>query len=209
MDRSIVIEDVRPRTPNAGHFAKAVVGEKITVRAVVFKDGHDQLAGRVLLLAKGRKKPESTCVLTALGNDEWEATLVPHRMGPHRIVVEAWTDRHATWAHKVRTKLNAGQTIDVEIAEGVELLRLSTGDPAVVTALDALTDTAIAACAPGASALAQDVMAACGVPRGGPDVTSSEPQLLWVDRERALFGAWYELFPRSFGGLKGVEPPGT
>ena len=26
-----------------------------------------------------------------------------------------------------------------------------------------------------------------------------------VDRERARFGAWYELFPRSWGGFKGVE----
>src|SRR5437762_4879592 len=100
----LVIEHVRPRTPNPGHFAKAVVGEKVVVRAVVFKDGHDQLAGRVLLLTKGRKKPVSTGVLTPLGNDEWEATLVPDRLGPHRIVVEAWTDRHATWAHKVRAK---------------------------------------------------------------------------------------------------------
>ncbi len=96
-----MIEDVRPRTPTAGHFAKAVVGERVTVRAVVFKDGHDQLTGRVLLLVKGRKRPETAGLLTPRGNDEWEATLVPNRIGAHRIVVEAWTDRHATWAHKV------------------------------------------------------------------------------------------------------------
>src|SRR6516164_3217583 len=129
----LVIEDVRPRTPTPGHFAKAVVGEKITVRAVVFKDGHDQLTGRVLLLSRGRKKPASTGILVSLGNDAWEATLVADRMGPHRIVVEAWTDRHATWAHKVRAKLSAGQSIDVEIAEGVQLLRPSAANPAVMT----------------------------------------------------------------------------
>ena len=34
------------------------------------------------------------------------------------------------------------------------------------------------------------------------DLTRSAPLELWVDRERALFGAWYEMFPRSEGGLK-------
>jgi starch synthase (maltosyl-transferring) len=38
------------------------------------------------------------------------------------------------------------------------------------------------------------------------DLTVSEPVKLWVDRERALVGAWYELFPRSFGGFQGVRP---
>ena len=31
------------------------------------------------------------------------------------------------------------------------------------------------------------------------------PMALEVDRRLARFGAWYELFPRSWGGLKGVE----
>jgi starch synthase (maltosyl-transferring) len=200
----LVIEDVRPRTPTPGHFAKAVVGEKITVRAVVFKDGHDQLTGRVVLLSRGRKKPASTGILSPLGNDAWEATLVADRMGPHRIVVEAWTDRHATWAHKVRAKLSAGQSIEVEIAEGVLLLRAGSAEPAVMTALDALTDATIPVAARVGPALAPDVVAALWSPEGASDLTASEPQPLWVDRERALFGAWYELFPRSFGGLKGT-----
>jgi starch synthase (maltosyl-transferring) len=38
----------------------------------------------------------------------------------------------------------------------------------------------------------------------GLDLTSSDPSPLWVDRERALAGAWYELFPRSEGGLRGA-----
>ena len=29
------------------------------------------------------------------------------------------------------------------------------------------------------------------------DRVPTEPQPLWVDRERARSGAWYELFPRS------------
>ena len=36
-------------------------------------------------------------------------------------------------------------------------------------------------------------------------ITKSETVPLWVDRERALFGAWYEFFPRSEGGLQGAR----
>jgi starch synthase (maltosyl-transferring) len=34
------------------------------------------------------------------------------------------------------------------------------------------------------------------------DLTRTEPLQIWVDRERALFSAWYELFPRSEGGFR-------
>ncbi|MGH9057254.1 MAG: maltotransferase domain-containing protein [Acidimicrobiales bacterium] len=143
MLRRMVIEDVRPRAPSQGRAAKAIVGERVRVTAVMFKDGHDVLAGRALLLAAGANEPEDAAPLRALGNDEWEATLIPSRIGPHHIVIEGWTERPATGA----------------------------ADPAGDTRRD---------------------------------LTRSEPSLLWIDRERALVGAWYELFPRSFGGFKGV-----
>ena len=199
-----MIEDVRPRTPSPGHFAKAVIGETVRVRAAVFKEGHDLLTGRVLLLAKGRKKPESVGELVPLENDEWEAPVVPKRMGPHRIVIEAWTDRHATWAHKVHAKLEAGQPIDVEIAEGLELLHPKATDPVVAKAITALRDTALEPAVRVLPALTPEVADVVRGPEGAADVTASAPQPLWVDRERALFGAWYELFPRSLGGLKGA-----
>ena len=39
----------------------------------------------------------------------------------------------------------------------------------------------------------------------GDDARSTRRCPLEVDRVRARFGAWYELFPRSWGGLQGVE----
>jgi starch synthase (maltosyl-transferring) len=198
----LVIEDLRPRTPSPGHFAKAVVGEAVRVTAVVFKEGHDLLAGRVRLVAKGRRRPESVAELVALGNDEWASVVVPQREGPYWFVVEAWTDRHATWSHKVRAKLDAGQPIAVELLEGQQLLQPAAADPAVEAALRALHDPNLEDAGRVAPALSASVAAALRGPEGADDVTVSPPQPLWVDRELALFGAWYELFPRSFGGLK-------
>ena len=142
MTGRLVVEDIRPRTPGPDRYAKAIVGERVRVTAVAFRDGHDPLAGRVLL-RRGDGTVVCSCELVALGNDEWEGYVVPTGVGPHLLEVQAWTTRHGS----------AGAVLDADTAT---------------------------------------------------DLTTSDPVRLWVDRERALVGAWYELFPRSFGGLSGV-----
>jgi starch synthase (maltosyl-transferring) len=178
------------------------------VRAVVIKEGHDVLAGRALLYCGNRRTPESQAQLMPLGNDEWAAVVVPRHVGLHRIVVEAWTDHYASWAHKARIKLDAGVDVEVEIAEGINMLSPAGGAgspaPAVTAALEALRDETRSPADRMDPAFYPPVAAALEGPEWATDLTASRPQALWVDRERALFGAWYELFPRSFGGFKGV-----
>jgi starch synthase (maltosyl-transferring) len=207
----LVIEDIHPRTPECGYSAKAVVGEAVPVRAAIFKDGHDLLAARVLLFAEGSSRPDQVAPLRPEDNDEWTGVVVPRRLGRHRLVVQAWTDRHATWAHKVRAKLDAGQGIEVELAEGELLLGgvEPGGDAAIAAELAAalalLGDTNRPEAERVSAALAAPVARVLGGPQGAADLTAAAPRLLWVDRERAAVGAWYELFPRSHGGFRGTE----
>ncbi len=199
-----MIDDIRPATPS-GYPAKAVVGESVPVRAVIFREGHDTIAARVALYSAGRQDPEEVSALRPLGDDEWGAAVTPSGVGRHALVVEAWTDRHATWAHKAAVKLDAGQDVSVEIAEGLALLELAEPGPAVEAARCALADAAAPPAQRLAPALGADVAAALADPRRvALDLTAAVPKPLWVDRERALVGAWYELFPRSYGGFKGV-----
>ncbi|MGI8752530.1 MAG: maltotransferase domain-containing protein [Acidimicrobiales bacterium] len=210
MTGRMVIDDIRPATPESGYPAKAVVGEAVPVRAVIFKEGHDILAARALLWAEGRPEPDEVVDLTPGPGDEWEGRLVAVRLGRHRIVIQAWTDRHATWAQKVRAKLEAGVDLGVEIAEGVDLLAAAPPDSAgripvaVSQAWARLTDRTKTPDERLEAALAPAVAAALAGPAIAADVTVSSPRELWVDRERALVGAWYELFPRSYGGFAGV-----
>jgi starch synthase (maltosyl-transferring) len=92
----IVVDDIRPRTPE-GFPAKAVVGEVVRISADVFKDGHDVLAGQVRwwATAKGNGK-WSSAPLHHVGNDRWEAVIEPTTLGSHEFVVEAWTERYAS-----------------------------------------------------------------------------------------------------------------
>ncbi len=190
----IVIEDLRPRTTTGCYPAKAVVGESVPVTVAIYKDGHDILAAQVTLVADdsadlGAAEPVAMALVDE-GRDRWVAVLTPSAMGPHQVIVEAWTDRQATWAHKTEAKLNAGQAIDVEIAEGRALFA-GRDDAALAGLQQGSVAVALATPLPG--------------PEGAADLTTSPPLALWVDRPLALVGAWYELFPRSYGGFKGAE----
>ena len=115
----IVVQDVRPSTPH-GYPAKAVVGQPAPVTANIFKDGHDILAARAVLRRDGQVV--DACALASTGNDEWSGAVAPREIGAHELVVEAWTDRYATWAHKAAIKLGAAQDLSAEVAEVILLV---------------------------------------------------------------------------------------
>ena len=202
----IVVQDLRPATPH-GYPAKAVVGEAVPVRVTIFKDGHDVLAARALLRKSG--EVVDACTLTAAGNDEWSGTVTPAEMGSHELVVQAWTDRYATWAHRAAVKLAARQDVHNEIAEAVALLsewwapdgETPAEDP-VAQALGALRDESVDDAGRINHALSAHVADALAGEKFATDLTIAPAAPLWVDRPAAAVGAWYELFPRSFGGLR-------
>src|SRR4051794_11532101 len=203
----IVIDDVRPRTPHPEHAAKAVVGERVEISADVFRDGHDILAVQVRWrpaangTGKGKSGKWQTVRLQPLANDRWSATIEPTTLGMHEVVIEAWTDRYGTWRHKAEVKLAAGQDIDLELEEGARLMEGRAGLGNVVAALRDASLPVEKRLGPALDDAAEEAMAG---PEGATDLTASDPVPLWVDRERALVGGWYELFPRSEGGFEGT-----
>ncbi|MGH9281489.1 MAG: maltotransferase domain-containing protein, partial [Acidimicrobiales bacterium] len=204
----IVIDDVRPSTPR-GYPAKAVMGESVRVSADIFKDGHDVLAAQVRWRPEGTDKWAAS-PMREIGNDRWEAVVEPTTLGRHELVVEAWTDRYGTWRHKVTTKLAAGQEIAVELEEGARLfedraaLAPDEDRDQFAQVVASLRDEAQGPAQRLAPALTADAAQLVAGPAGAGDITPSEPTPVWVDRERALVGAWYELFPRSEGGFRGT-----
>ncbi len=203
----VVIDDIRPSTPR-GYPAKAVVGEAVRVSADIYKDGHDILAAQVRWSALDGKW--DAVPMREVVNDRWEATVEPTTLGRHELVVEAWTDAYATWRHKVTVKVAASQNVDVELEEAARMFEARLGEVSERdrTSLEAvvrsLRDEAAAVADRLAPALDPSAAELLAGPAGTLDHTVSPAVPLWVDRERALFSAWYELFPRSFGGLAGT-----
>jgi len=212
----IPVLDVRPAVDCGRRPAKAVVGETFMVTATVFREGHDAVAANVVLRdPAGRCGPWTPMRELAPGTDRWGARVTPTAEGRWTYAVEAWSDPVATWRHTAGIKVPAGIDTELVLAEGALLYeRAAAGVPkndgraVVLAAVDALRDERRAASARHTAALAPEVVAVLDRHPLRELVSASLSMPLQVERERALFGSWYELFPRSEGAvLAEGEPP--
>jgi starch synthase (maltosyl-transferring) len=175
------ISDVRPQVDCARYAVKRVVGEPVTVSAVVIADGHDQLRAELTFRLTGTRRWTRLPMLPSGEDpDRFVATFVTDRCGVWEFSVAAWIDVAATWRDELRRKVDAGQIdLAAELEEGTALL-----------------GTEIVDVGTGLATTAAVVASKTSLTRSLPVV--AEPVL-------AEFGAWYELFPRSFGGFDGVR----
>jgi len=205
-------------TVDAGRYpAKRTVGDRVHVSCDVFRDGHDLLRAVVRAQPPGGGEwieSELHAVDAHHKGVRWEGSFVVDRMGRWTWTVQGWTDQFATWRDEFQRKLEGGQEdLSGELSEGLVLLRetagraTETGDKRIIEhALDLLDDADVPPAAKYDTALGHELFAAMerNAARHGA-ATLDPPVQLQVERERARFGAWYELFPRSFGGLRGVQ----
>src|SRR5438067_792268 len=176
----IQIEDVWPQIDCGRYPVKRSVGDEVEVWATIFRDGHELLGAAILYRRPGASKWEEVPMRKTDQPDRWTGSFHADRCGRWELTVQAWVDRFESWRDELRRKVDAGQTdLASELQEGSALLK--------VLKLD--VETALAS----------------------TEHDRSEPTQLVrslevdCDREVARFGAWYELFPRSWGGFKGVE----
>ncbi|MCF3961942.1 alpha-1,4-glucan--maltose-1-phosphate maltosyltransferase [Streptomyces fuscigenes] len=208
----IPVLDVSPLVDGGRRPAKAVSGETFQVTATVFREGHDAVAANVVLTdPAGRPGPFTPMSELAPGTDRWGAEVTPTEEGAWTYTVEAWSDPVATWRHTAGVKIPAGIDTELVFAEGAALYeRAAEGVPkregreSVLDAADALRDTSRPAAARLAAALTPDVDEALAKHPLRDLLTQSRALPLRVERRRALYGSWYEMFPRSEGAV--VEP---
>ncbi|MFF5936774.1 alpha-1,4-glucan--maltose-1-phosphate maltosyltransferase [Streptomyces sp. NPDC012508] len=216
----IPVLDVRPLVDCGRRPAKAVAGETFEVSATVFREGHDAVAANVVLRGpSGRPGPWIPMRELAPGTDRWGAEVTPDAEGRWTYTVEAWSDPLATWRHAAKIKIPAGIDSELVLAEGAELHeRAAKGVPkkgggreAVLAAADAMRDESRPAAARLAAVLAPRVTETLDRHPLRELVSASPALPLQVERERALFGSWYEFFPRSEGvkKVRGRTKPGT
>jgi starch synthase (maltosyl-transferring) len=213
MNGRIPISDVHPVVDCADRPAKAVVGETFEVRATVFREGHDAVAANVVLRdPRGRPGPFTPMRLLAPGTDRYGALVTPTRPGRWTYTIEAWGDPVATWRHDADIKVRAGIDTELMFEEGARILtRAAAGVPddggrqVLFDAAVALRDVTRPDLARLAAGLAPEVTDALAEHPLRDLLTTSRRYPLVVDRREALFGSWYEFFPRSEGAS--LDPP--
>jgi starch synthase (maltosyl-transferring) len=199
----VVIQAVTPQIDGGRYAAKAVVGEDVVVGADIFREGHDKVAAAIRYRGpEDRSWREAPLVLDV--NDRWYGAFHVDAMGPWRYTVIAWTDHYASWLDGLVKKHAAGQAdLSLELADGVALLERRTIAKGDREAVDRVVERLRG------EASNEEKVATAADPellallRRNPerlDASTHKPELpLWVDRERALYSAWYEMFPRSEG----------
>ncbi|MEU3842530.1 alpha-1,4-glucan--maltose-1-phosphate maltosyltransferase [Streptomyces sp. NPDC028635] len=211
----IPVRDVHPRVECGRRPAKAVVGETFQVTATVFREGHDAVAANVVLRGPdGRKGPWTPMRELAEGSDRWGAEVTPDAEGHWTYTVEAWSDPVTTWRRHAAIKIPADIDTGLVLEEGGQLYeraaaRAPRGPARVLLRQTAKTllDDSLPVQERYAAALAPEVDEVLARHPLRELVTASKAMPLLVERERALFGSWYEFFPRSEGTPE--QPHGT
>lgn len=202
------IDDVRPQVSGRTLPAKAVVGEVVPVSALVWREGHDAVAATLVLVSPSGEQYSVPMHQEVYRPDYVHGIFIPREQGLWRYRVDAWSDVMATWRNAVEKKLAAGQTeaeMANDIAHGADLFATAiaqTPSPKVLEDARAklLDDTLPLPqrIAPGVSKEVRDVLAQYPLREL---VTRGPVADILVERREALVNSWYELFPRSTGGL--------
>ncbi|GAB3786793.1 alpha-1,4-glucan--maltose-1-phosphate maltosyltransferase [Nocardioides ungokensis] len=192
--------------------AKATVGEPFPVSATVFREGHDKLGAEVVLTGPdGHRRPPVRMVKHPEIPDRYDASVTPDAAGAWTFEVQAWSDPVATWQHAAGLKIPAGVDVDLMFVEGRLLLErvkadLDRSDRRGHEILDGAIEAAADEKRPvGARLAALQAPELDAVLLANPLrelVTVEGPYPAYADRPRALFGSWYEFFPRSEGATR-------
>jgi starch synthase (maltosyl-transferring) len=196
----VVIEAVRPAV-NGGRFAiKRVIGERVTVDADIFADGHDALSA-LLFHRRAGSATWSEVPMKPLVNDVWRASFQVAELGECYYTVQAWIDGFETWRRDFAKKLAAGQAEAVDLLTGGELVALGANraSGADREALERFAQTLRSKVEEATEAALTDELTALMARYADRRwaVTFCPELRVCVDREKARFSSWYEVFPRS------------
>ncbi len=207
--RRVIIEGVSPTVDDGRFPAKRVVGDIVFVEADIFADGHDVLSA-VMRHRHQSEGPSHDTRMVPLVNDRWRAELRVDQLGFYLFTFEAWVDHFLTWHRDLRKRVDAGQSdLDVQLPIGLQMIRAAA---ARAKGRDGKRLEHYVSILEGKEEIADKVH----------DMWSDELlDLMWrngerahathadceyaieVDRPKAGFSTWYELFPRSTSSRQG------
>lgn len=200
----VIIEAVQPEIDGGRFPIKRTIGEEVTVEADIFADGHESLTA--LLRHRGEGEPDWTeTPMEFLVNDRWRGTFAVDKIGSYRYTITAWVDRFKSWRQDLLKRISAHQKdLEVNLLVGANIIaeaqaRASKRDGKLMAEwIDTLQSKQVTQKAKAKLALSDAVtriMERYADRRFA--VTYPEELEVAVDREKARFSSWYEMFPRS------------
>jgi starch synthase (maltosyl-transferring) len=200
--RRVVIENLKPEIDGGRFPIKRVIGERVVVTADIFTDGHDSISAR--LLYRGPKDQEwKETPMRFVENDGWEGEFAVEAIGIYRYTVRGWVDHFKTWQQDLKKKWDAGQEVRIDLQIGAEYIEEASqrasgeGKKKLISFGKMLKKGEDQEQAVLVALSAELTQLMDRYPDKTFVVTYERELVVVVDREKALFSAWYELFPRS------------
>jgi starch synthase (maltosyl-transferring) len=203
---SVVIENLQPLLDGGDYPIKRIIGEDLAVEVDIFKDGHDVVAAVLKWRVLGKRAWRET-PMNFVDNDRWRGICTIYDEAIHEYTVEAWTDTFRSWQSEFAKKFEGGiSDLRSEASEGsalVEAAAKRARDRADRERLLEFSEQISKGANSEIHAIAQspelEVLMSTYPDRSDAAQYAPAPQVV-VDRQAALFGAWYEFFPRSAEG---------
>jgi|GEM_PF-226334 len=198
----IVIENVQPRLDCERYAVKREVGDTLEVWAEIFKEGHDALAAAVRHRTEHEEEWHESR-MQFIEAERWFGSVALTQNLRCYFTVVAWTDGFGSWARDTLKRFEDGQDVAGDLLEGLALIRETRARAdaeggARLQELAAAIEDAPSRGEQLALALAPELRALMDRWSDRRDLTEyAHPIPVQVDRVRARFAAWYELFPRS------------
>jgi starch synthase (maltosyl-transferring) len=207
----VIIEAASPEIDGGAFPAKRVVGDEVVAEADIFADGHDLIAAVVLHRHESGGEWQEVR-MRPLVNDRWRAEFTVDALGFHRFTIEAWVDHFLTWHRDLKKRVDGGtseEELDVQLRIGSEMIRAAASRAdardrrklesfvSTLTGSDAVTEKI-------ADLWSEDLLALMWRNAERKFVSRYHSELLIeVDRPKAAYSTWYELFPRSAAAEEG------
>ncbi|WP_419420107.1 alpha-1,4-glucan--maltose-1-phosphate maltosyltransferase [Legionella sp. D16C41] len=197
--KRVWITNIYPEIDGGKFPAKRILNDIVTIEADMFCDGIDEIQA-VLIYKHETEKNWQEASFSLLNNDRMEATFTAAKIGKYFYTIRAWIDEFSTWKKRFFKKLSFKDDIEVEKLIGTELIKRAcqTETPDFINST--LEKLATIKQPKQLEKLLNHKKLIQWLQKTlKPNFITVYPQTLTivVDREKARFSTWYELFPRS------------
>lgn len=204
--RRVQFESVWPEIDGGRFPIKRIAGDTVRVDLAMFSDGHDAIAG-ALLYRHESSTTWSEVPLWDDGYDQWHGEFTVSQLGRYLYTVTGWVDHFSSWRHGMFKKVEAEQDVTVDLLIGAELVAAAAerATGADAQQLQQWANRLRTQEAQNLEQIQESILAdeLASLMAKYPDrrfASTYEKELkVVVERERAQFSSWYELFPRSCG----------
>jgi len=210
--RRVVIENVRPEIEGGRFPIKRVIGERVEVTADIHADGHDVL--HAVLQYRSPSKPDwQETIMQSLVNDRWKAEFEVSEQGRYSYTMCAWVDPFASWRRDLLKKFGAGQDVALDLLVGTDLIEAAAkrakgpdskklGTWVAQLKEKRNEDLRLAVDSASGKGLFELMQRYADRRRA---TTYERELVVVVDRRKARFSTWYEMFPRSRSLKPGIH----